>query len=334
MILQLSHRYSKTIAACLLSVFYLSIVLPAMAVTEARLPSNVDPGKYPFNKWLNRDISTPHGHFSRDRVAAAVRRSKRKEKAVAGARYIGGPSQPEMSSFKSVGTNNMVNLFTGDFNYNIPLMDVGGYPVNIYYDGGIGPDQEASWVGLGWNINPGNINRNVRGVPDDFNGQDTLQQMQTMKPNKTWGLGIGADFEFMGIKPININANLGVAFNNYLGPSLDLALRGNTAFKIGNIAGSEKISASAGLNIGIDINSRAGTSFSGGVSLTASALLKYNTATFGAGLSTGYNSRSGIKSLQISEQSSFSANQKHIYELKGDAFLTHNTGGKINGSLY
>lgn len=29
--------------------------------------------------------------------------------------YIGGPSQPEMSSFKSVGVDNMVDLFTGDF---------------------------------------------------------------------------------------------------------------------------------------------------------------------------------------------------------------------------
>ena len=28
---------------------------------------------------------------------------------------IGGPGQPEMSTFKSVGADNMVNLFTGDF---------------------------------------------------------------------------------------------------------------------------------------------------------------------------------------------------------------------------
>merc|ERR1712228_95355 len=28
--------------------------------------------------------------------------------------------------------------------------------------------QEASWVGLGWNLNPGAINRTVSGVPDDW----------------------------------------------------------------------------------------------------------------------------------------------------------------------
>jgi len=94
----------------------------------------------------------------------------------------GGPTQPEMSSFKSIGVNNMVNLFTGDFSYNIPLLDVGGYPVNIYYQGGIGMEQEASWVGLGWNINPGNISRNMRGVPDDFNTTDTLVQTENLKP--------------------------------------------------------------------------------------------------------------------------------------------------------
>src|SRR5689334_18289957 len=74
-----------------------------------------------------------------------------------------GPSQPEVQSFEPVGTTEMVNMFTGDFNYNIPLMDVEGYPINIAYHSGVGIEQEASWVGLGWNINPGEINRTVRG---------------------------------------------------------------------------------------------------------------------------------------------------------------------------
>ncbi|MBN9383769.1 MAG: hypothetical protein J0H74_23635 [Chitinophagaceae bacterium] len=294
MILQLSQHYGRRIAALYATLFYLSWVLPIVGRGETpsvRRYSPTAPASDRRSSTIDhrdklKGVSTP----------AAPKRVR-----------IGGPSQPEMSSFKSVGTNNMVNLFTGDFNYNIPLMDVGGYPVNIYYDGGIGPEQEASWVGLGWNVNPGNINRNVRGVPDDFNGTDTLQQLQVMKPNKTWGLGIGADLELLGIKA-PINASLGVAFNNYLGPSLDLALRGTAGYKIGGIAGSEKTSASAGLNLGIDINSRSGTSFSGSVSLTANAKMKENSAGFGVGLSTGYNSRSGIKALQISEQTTFNLN--------------------------
>ena len=34
---------------------------------------------------------------------------------------IGGPGQPEMSTFKSIGADKMVDLFTGDFSYNIPF---------------------------------------------------------------------------------------------------------------------------------------------------------------------------------------------------------------------
>jgi len=108
------------------------------------------------------------------------------------AAFIGGPATPEASSFKSVGSDNLVNLFTGDFSYSIPLLDVDGYPVNLFYNGGITMEQEASWVGLGWNINPGSVSRNMRGVPDDFNGSDTLVQTQNVKPNRTWGAEIGS----------------------------------------------------------------------------------------------------------------------------------------------
>src|SRR5690606_10329884 len=52
-------------------------------------------------------------------------------------RFGTGPTQPEMQSFQSVNANNMVDLFTGDFSYNIPLLDVGGYPVNLHYQSGI-----------------------------------------------------------------------------------------------------------------------------------------------------------------------------------------------------
>jgi len=55
-----------------------------------------------------------------DQAAGALNRADRMATA------IGGPNQPEMQSFTSVGANNMVDLFSGDFSYNIPLLDVGG----------------------------------------------------------------------------------------------------------------------------------------------------------------------------------------------------------------
>ena len=138
----------------------------------------------------------------------------------------GGPSQPEVESFEPIGTNQMVDPFTGDFTYNIPLLDVGGYPVNISYHSGITMDQEASWVGLGWNINPGVINRNLRGLPDDFNG-DEIKREFNMKKN--WTLGITGDFDFElfgfdALEKVGVGGSLGLGinYNNYNGIGIDL----------------------------------------------------------------------------------------------------------------
>src|SRR6478736_10235402 len=64
-----------------------------------------------------------------------------------------GPTQPEVQGFQPAGTSDMVDLFSGDFSYNIPLFELpgpnGGYPFNLAYQAGIGMDAEASWVGLG-----------------------------------------------------------------------------------------------------------------------------------------------------------------------------------------
>lgn len=249
---------------------------------------------------------------------------------------IDGPGQPEMSSFKSVGAGNLVNLFSGDFSYNIPLMDVGGYPVNIYYDGGVGPEQEASWVGLGWNINPGNINRNMRGIPDDFNGEDSMVQEQAVMPSKTWGVTVGADLEILGSKKgalfvneltnLNIGLNLssGIAFNNKLGPALEFSQRWNASYNISKLAGSEKFGASPGANFGVELNSRSGASFTAGASLNANMKVDDGKLSAGVGASTAYNSRSGIKGLQLYGQASFSRQETKKKDEKG---VEHKTPG-------
>ena len=38
-------------------------------------------------------------------------------------------AQPELVGFEQANTSEMVDLFTGDFKYNIPLMDVDGSPL-------------------------------------------------------------------------------------------------------------------------------------------------------------------------------------------------------------
>lgn len=83
-----------------------------------------------------------------------------------------GPTAPEAASFEPVDASDMVNLLSGDVSYVMPLLNVpspeGGYPLSLSYHAGIAMDQEASWVGLGWTLNPGAINRSISGVPDDW----------------------------------------------------------------------------------------------------------------------------------------------------------------------
>jgi hypothetical protein len=85
-----------------------------------------------------------------------------------------GPTAPEYTGFTNWNSIDNVNLFTGDFTYNLPLLEVKdsggdvGYPLSISYDAGVKTNQESSWVGLGFNLNVGAINRSVSGIPDDY----------------------------------------------------------------------------------------------------------------------------------------------------------------------
>lgn len=84
----------------------------------------------------------------------------------------------------------MVNLFTGDFNYSVPLLSVNGpngeaFPLNLHYTGGIKTDQPASWVGLGWDLPLGEISRSVNGVADDYSNK-AVNYLEFIKdPNNT-----------------------------------------------------------------------------------------------------------------------------------------------------
>lgn len=142
-----------------------------------------------------------------------------------------GPSQPEVQSFEPVGTTQMVDLFSGDFNYNIPLFNLpgpnGGYPFNLAYHAGVSADDEASWVGLGWNINAGSLVRNMRGLPDEFqsttdsdgnwNGGDYIETKTDMKPSWSLGLNYGAGTELVGANLSQTGVSASLYFNNYRG---------------------------------------------------------------------------------------------------------------------
>jgi hypothetical protein len=207
-----------------------------------------------------------------------------------------GPSQPEVQSFTPIGTSDMVDPFSGDFNYNIPLIDVDGYPVNIAYHAGITPDQEASWVGLGWNINVGATTRALQGLPDDFNG-DEVEHKLSMLPNETWGLGISASFavELFGNSEI-LDPQLSVT------PSIDLSRNNYTGWGFSFSSGLGVSSAKYGFtgNLGISGSNTDGASIQPKFSLDRNfnGLLKSSTT---ANISFGgaFDTRMGLKSIGI-----------------------------------
>ncbi|WP_153799836.1 hypothetical protein [Foetidibacter luteolus] len=328
MIQLICSRYRKTAAWLFLTLFYLSTALTGYAGGGgyAGRGSSQQTGAAGIPASLARPKALspkPQENKKPQQPARFIPQSKK---------FIGGPSQPEMASFKPVGVDNMVNLFTGDFSYNIPLLDVGGYPVNIYYNGNPGMEDEASWVGLGWNINPGSVTRNMRGIPDDFNGQDTMTEIQTMKPNKTWGVRFGTDFELIGIKDvlnIPIGLNLGMSFNNYLGPALELGIKGGVNFglanNVRNIKSGKTDTLKLGFSVGLNASSRNGATLSPLASFSYTGFKQERGSTAGFSLGTSYNSRTGIKDLQLSEQMSFSRQRAPGKEHYGDKKYQQNS---------
>lgn len=254
-------------------------------------------GEVYFPNLPARKNNLPNTHKASPIPAAGYKKNRR-----FGIR-TGGPGQPEMQSFQPTGTSNMVDLFSGDFSYNIPLMDVGGYPVNIHYSSGISMDQDASWVGLGWNINPGTINRNMRGLPDDFNGKDSVTKTMNIKDNIT--VGVTGDFnpEVVGKELKLAKLNTTIEYNNYTGIGMTVGI--SPTINSGKpasgklTAGLDKIDFSFGSKSGIDIS----PSFSLKTQ-KEEGIIKHES---NAAIGFGFNSRRGISDLSISGSGSKSA---------------------------
>lgn len=133
----------------------------------------------------------------------------------------GGPSQPDYLQFESSQMADMVNLSTGDFTYSIPLGELpspyGNFPLSMSYHAGISPQQEASWVGLGWTLNPGVINRQIRGVPDDQFHGGTLGFSYSYSSFTSWMMD--ANFS-IGVFSVGqqLSSTGGVGYSATIGP--------------------------------------------------------------------------------------------------------------------
>lgn len=132
-----------------------------------------------------------------------------------------GPASPEFSSFEPVSTTSMVNEFSGSFTYNIPVLEVpgangGGYACGLSYHSGESVESEASWVGYGWSLNPGAINRSKRGFADDSKGSP-VEYINDVPANWTISAGVNAgQIEAFSVDiPVSVGAS--IRYNNYKG---------------------------------------------------------------------------------------------------------------------
>ena len=153
-----------------------------------------------------------------------------------------GATAPEVTKFEPVNTTDMVNLVTGDFAYTIPVLNVpgpdGGYPLTLGYHAGIPHAEDASWVGLGWNLQAGSISRAVRGYPDDF--KDVLIDIN-YRSNLYESYSISASY--MGV-------TAGVGYTTYMG------FNGFVGYYIGLNLGLGPASVNAGVGITASFSSQ------------------------------------------------------------------------------
>jgi hypothetical protein len=102
-----------------------------------------------------------------------------------------GQFQPEYTSYEDGASTDMVNLLTGDFSFtmpilNVPVRDGSSFSVPLSYHAGIGLEQEASWTGLGWNLNVGSITRTISGFPDDAVGESQTINVKDLTGRRGW----------------------------------------------------------------------------------------------------------------------------------------------------
>lgn len=208
-----------------------------------------------------------------------------------------GPSQPEFQGFTPLATTSLVDPFSGDFSYNIPLLDIEGYPLNLVYRATSNIEEEGSWVGYGWNLNVGTLNRMVRGLPDDMNGEEIKsfqnireRQVQTtgvsFEPNISFNVGVS---EGIGLSA-GVQSHLGFTKDedNYTGRAIGVSVGGGVyagvqagPFSAGasagvtlaaNSASGGSVTPYAGFNAGLTLNDYCSIGFGRSVNRTFSTI--------------------------------------------------------------
>lgn len=246
-----------------------------------------------------------------------------------------GPKSPEAASFEPVDATDMVNLITGQYSYVLPLLNVpspeGGYPLALSYHAGIALDQEASWTGLGWNVNPGAIDRSVNGYPDDYSGSHLNEYFYDQGATIT---SYSASLGFSSYSGLSVGVGFNWGSNQSLGGSVSIGY----GPKVGESGAGFSVTAgrNGDMSIGVGVST---SSLSFGASINSNGNLGANLGfnSNGAGMSIGYNTN-GSSSMGLNFVSGSGNLISVDFTLSSSGVgvsggVTNRSGNKIDGGV-
>lgn len=257
-----------------------------------------------------------------------------------------GPKSPEASSFEPVDASDMVNLITGQYSYVLPLLNVpspeGGYPIALGYHAGIAMDQEASWAGLGWNVNPGAIDRSINGYPDDYNASKLNEYFWDRTHTETRytasiGYSCGAASVGLGFNwgsnqalggSVSVGAGMDLGAGNSAGVTASLGTNGASVGVGVQLSGALSFGVNANTEGKVEANVGYASNNGSGFNVSTSG----NLSVYGGGASIGV-STSGTFSINAMGVS-LSASKDHVSLQAGGVGLSTNFNNTISMGDY
>lgn len=176
-----------------------------------------------------------------------------------------------------------VDPFTGAFQCSIPLLTIpgphgGGYTVSMSYTSDVTAEQEASWVGYGWSLEPPRIVRQKRGFPDDIHkrsvtfeekGKITTTTVTLSGNHEILAINISDDGK-SSLGSISLGGALSLEWNSLTGFDVSFATLLSAGMGLTDFAGF-------GVGLSMDTKGRYGLGFGVG----------YNGKGLGCGLGVG-----------------------------------------------
>ena len=234
-----------------------------------------------------------------------------------------GPEQPESKGFQPIGISNMVDLFSGDFHYSLPLLDVNGYAVNLTYNSGQSMDDEGSWVGYGWSLSPGAINRQLRGLPDDFNGTgpggDEIEKQTATKPMIIKSISPTFALKRKSRKAFPLKFNVTFSHSNYTGVKAELGV--NTSLSL-----TKNSANPSTLNLGIQSDNQSGGTFQASVNFPVlHKSMRKREFDMKGSIGFNYNATKGLEGLTLGtsfNNTEYIRKKPYNLDLGGNEFIS------------